>query len=313
MRYNEGQNESDAGVGAKVKLKELAGLVSLAAIWGSSFLFMKIAAPVLGPFFTTELRVALAGFALLIYAVLSKQRPAILGRWKQYLFLGAFNAAIPFSLICMAELHIDASLAAILNATTPMFTALIAWAWSKEALTPWKLGGLLIGLVGVAVLVGWTPVSLGRMGAVSILLSLAAAVSYGVGGVYTARQFKGVKPLDMAIGQQLAAALLLLPFALVYFPQQAPTAKVIYSVLGLAIVCTSVAYLIFFRLIAAIGPVKAISVTLLVPIFGVVWGVLFLAEAVHLNTVMGLVIILSGVFLSSRKGAAAKGTRLVKR
>ena len=295
-----------------MKSKDLVALVSLAAIWGSSFLFMKIAAPTLGPFFTTELRVALAGLALLLYAALRRQRPAILSRWKSFLLLGAFNAAIPFSLICMAELHIDASLAAILNATTPMFTALIAWAWSKEALTPWKLGGLLIGLVGVAVLVGWTPVSLGRTGIVSIVLSLFAAVSYGIGGVYTARQFKGVKPLDMAIGQQLAAAVLLLPFALVYFPQQAPSATVVYSILGLALLCTSVAYLIFFRLIASIGAVKAVSVTLLVPIFGVVWGVLFLAETVHLNTVLGLVIILSGVFLSSRSGAAGRLGRMNK-
>ncbi|MCL6457777.1 MAG: DMT family transporter, partial [Gorillibacterium sp.] len=252
--------------------KDITALFSLAAIWGASFLFMKIAAPVLGPFFTTELRVTIAGIVLLVYAFFSKHHLGIMGKWKQFLLLGALNAAIPFSLICMAELNLNASLAAILNATTPMFTALIAWGWSKEALTRYKTIGLLIGLVGVAVLVGWTPTPMGRTGLYSVLFSLLAAVSYGLGGVYTAREFKGVKPIDMAIGQQFGAGLLLFPFALIYFPKQAPSAEVVYSILGLSIMCTAVAYLIFFRLISSIGAVKAVSVTLLVPIFGIVWG-----------------------------------------
>ena len=202
--------------------KDITALFTLAAIWGSSFLFMKIAAPALGPIFTTELRVTIAGLVLLVYAFFSRHRLGILGKWKQFLLLGALNAAIPFSLICMAELSIDASLAAILNATTPMFTALIAWGWTKEALTRFKMIGLLIGLVGVVVLVGWTPMPLGRTGFYSVLFSLLASISYGLGGIYTTRAFKGIKPLDMAIGQQFGAGLLLLPLALIYFPKQAP-------------------------------------------------------------------------------------------
>lgn len=277
--------------------KHIAMLVVLAAMWGASFLFMRVAAPVFGPVLTTELRVTVAAAALLLYALVSGQRPDIRPYWKQYLVLGGLNAAVPFTLICMSEVHLAASLAAILNATTPLFAALTGWRLDRKPLGYSRAAGLLAGLAGVGILVGWSPVGMSGWLLASVLFSLLAALSYAFGGHYSSRTFKGVKPLDMAIGQQLGASVLLLPLAILFRPSEAPTASAVYSVLALAVLCTSLAYLIFFRLMNQVGPLKTLSVTFLVPVFGVLWGSLFLEEQVHVNTVIGLAVILSSITL----------------
>ncbi|WP_410512754.1 DMT family transporter [Paenibacillus sp. BR2-3] len=281
--------------------KDLAALLSLALIWGASFLFMRIASPAFGPVFTTELRVSLAAAALLLFAFLRGLKPGILRHWKAFLILGGLNAALPFTLISMAELHLSASLAAILNATTPMFTALAAWGMGQEKPGWSKSAGLVIGLAGVAVLVGWSPVPMEGKILASVVFSLGAALSYGFGGLYASHAGKGIEPLTLAIGQQLGASVVLLPLAVIYFPRHLPPASAVLSVLGLSLLCTSVAYLMYFRLIQNVGAVKTLSVTFLVPIFGILWGVLFLKEALYLNTIIGLVIILLSVTLVNRR------------
>lgn len=171
--------------------KDFTVLLLLAFAWGASFLFMRIASPELGPVFTTELRVALAAAALLLYAKITRKQLALLRHWKPFLLLGALNAALPFTLICMAELELNASLAAILNATTPMFAALAAWGIKNERPGLSKTIGLIIGLAGVAVLVGWSPVPLTGTTLLSVLYSLGAALAYGFGGLYAARAAAG--------------------------------------------------------------------------------------------------------------------------
>ncbi|MBY9077798.1 DMT family transporter [Paenibacillus sp. HN-1] len=279
--------------------KDLFGLVLLALIWGSSFLFMRISSPVLGPVLTTELRVAIAAAALLLYARLAGIKLDIRGNWKAYLLLGGLNAALPFTLISAAELHLNASLAAILNATTPIFATLAAWWTGGERPGLNRAIGLVLGLGGVAVLVGWSPEPLDRAMIVSVLFSLGAALAYGFGGLYAARVGKGVPPLTVATGQQLGAAICLLPFLPAVPPREVPGALVILSILALALVCTAFAYLLYFRLIASIGPVKTVSVTFLVPVFGIFWGALFLKESIYLTTVAGLAVILAGIALIS--------------
>jgi drug/metabolite transporter (DMT)-like permease len=272
-------------------------LFLLASLWGSSFLFMRIGVPALGPFVLIFLRVSIAGLALVLYAFAARHRLNLLRKWKEYLVLGAFNAAIPFSLISAAELHVSSSLAAILNATTPLFTALVAWVWTKDTLTFKKMGGLLLGLLGVTILVGWDPYQNGEPLFKSVMYSLFAAFSYGIGGVYSSRAFSGEKPMDMAIGQQAGASLFLVPFAVATLPHEMPSLTVMFSVLGLAILCTSLGYLLFFALMRNVGPIKTLSVTFLVPVFGVLWGALFLREAITVNIISGLVIILLSVAL----------------
>lgn len=280
-----------------MKVKDIIMLLILAALWGGSFLFMRIGAPVLGPLVLIELRVLFAAITLVIFALVTRHRIRILHKWWQYFVLGATNAAIPFTLISYAELRLDAGLAATLNATTPMFTAIVAWLWTKEPFTLKKFSGVVMGIVGVGILVGWGSGARGSQLWISASFSLLAAVFYGIAGVFSSKHFKGEKPMDMAIGQQLAASLLLIPFSLAVLPHTMPSKIVIFSVLGLAILCTAVAYLFYFALIHSVGPVKTLTVTFLVPVFGVIWGGLFLGEAITIRLIIGLLIILASVAL----------------
>lgn len=277
--------------------RELGALFLLGALWGSSFLFIRLAVPALGPFVLMWLRVALAAVALTLFAVATARRPKLRFRWKEFLILGTFNAAVPFSLIATAELNLTASLAAILNSTTALFGAVVAALWIDEPLTPRKVAGLFMGISGVAVLVGWTPISLSGAVLLSVGAVLVASFSYSIGGVYAKRAFDGVPPVTMAIGQQTGAAAILLPLAAVSFPGEVPSLPVSLSVLALALLCTAVAYLLYFYLIEHAGPTRTLTVTFLIPAFGLLFGVLFLGEPVGYGTFAGLGIILLSVAL----------------
>ncbi len=269
----------------------------LGALWGGSFLFIRVAVPALGPFVLVELRVVLAAVALAVYAVAASRVPQIRSRWRSFLALGFLNAAVPFSLISTAEIHLTASLAAILNSTTVLFTAIVAALWMGDALTARKIIGIVLGIVGVAVLVGWDPTPLNGVVLLSVAAMLGASLSYALGATYAKRSFSGIPPLGMAIGQQTGAAAFLLLPAAVTVPEAAPSGAVILCVLGLALLSTAVAYLIYFRLIETVGPTNTLTVTLLVPVFGLLFGVLLLDEPFELGTLAGLGIILSSVVL----------------
>jgi drug/metabolite transporter (DMT)-like permease len=250
-----------------------------------------------GPIMLIFLRVSIACVALFLYMKMRRQRITVLPKWKQYLILGLLNAALPFTLIATAETHLSASMAAIINATTPLFGVVVARVWMKDALTARKISGFLLGIIGVCVLVGFNSENSGYRILVFALFSLIGAMSYAIGGIYSSKAFKGEKPMDMAIGQQLGASAVLLPFTVTMLPHTFPTSAVVLSLLGLAVLCTALAYLIFFALIKNIGPVKTLSVTFLVPMFGMLWGCLFLSESIAPNTIFGLVTILLSVAL----------------
>lgn len=283
-------------------------LVLLAGIWGASYLFIRVASPVFGPFVLIEGRVILAGAVLWIYAAITGQMPDLRTGWQRYPVLGALSGAIPFTLIAASELYLPASLAAILNATTPLFTAVVAAIALGERLTPARLCGLALGTIGVGVLVGWSPVPLNGGLVFGVVTSLIAALSYGLGGVYASRTFHGVPPLTMAIGQQAGAAVLLLPFAAVALPRAHFTAPAFLNFLGLALLSTAIAYLIYYPLIKQVGPTRTLSVTFLIPLFGLLWGALFLHEHIGPGTLIGLAIILSSITL-----IAGVRPRLVRR
>lgn len=282
-----------------MKNKDIGALFLLAALWGASFLFMRIASPVLGPFLTIELRVLIAGLVLLLYSKLIKHKFNFKDLWKQYLVIGALNAAIPFTLISTATLTLNASFASILNATTPLFAVLVAWGWLKEEITLKKAIGIVVGFSGVVILIGWSPIPLSPKVIFSASLSILAAVSYGFAGAYAKKAFKGVDTLSLAIGQQLAASLILMPITLTKLPSGPIPSIVIFAVVGLAIFCTSLAYLLYFNLIANVGPTKTLTVTFLVPLFGVIWGIIFLNEKVTGGMIVGLITILSSVLIMS--------------
>jgi drug/metabolite transporter (DMT)-like permease len=277
-------------------------LIFLAAIWGGSFLFIRIAAPVIGSVFLMAVRVALAAAGLLAYSLLHRSLPNFRDYWRQYLVIGALNNAIPFILIANAVIDLNASLSAILNATTPLFTALVASVWIGEPFGRRRGFGVFLGLLGVAVLVGFSPIPVSSKVFLAVAQSLLAALSYGLGAVYTRTRFQGANPMHTALGQLSGSTFLLLPLAFLSVPATPPTVTVILAVLTLALLCTSFAYLIYFRLISSAGPTTAASVTFLVPFFSILWGVLFLNEPLSLGMFLGLGIILGSVGLVISQG-----------
>lgn len=274
--------------------KQIGALLLLSTLWGGSFLFMRIAAPVLGPVVLIELRVLVAGVALLLYVLATCSQLDLRARWRHYLVIGIINSAIPFTLIATAELHLTAGLAAMLNATSPLFGAVIAAVWVKESLTRHKVIGLMLGLLGVGVLVGWSPFPFSGTLAVSVAASLTAAACYGIAGVYTKVYVRGASSTAVATCSQLGAALFLLPLTFVAPSKHALTPVVLLAVTALALLCTAVAYLLYFWLIEHAGPTRALTVTFLAPVFGVLWGVLLLSEPLSFSTFIGFGIILAG-------------------
>ncbi|WP_124727440.1 DMT family transporter [Staphylospora marina] len=276
--------------------KNLGILLLLSAIWGSSFIFIRISAPEFGPVGLVELRLGIALIALLIYALLLKHRLTVFRRWKQLLLLGAVNAAIPFVLISCAELTIPASTAAILNATTPLFTAILARFWLDEPLTRAKIIGLVLGFAGVGVLVGWAPLEYGLPLVLAVLFMLLAAFLYAVGSIYAKKAFQG-SALELSIGQLAGATVFLLPWSIAFLPEHSPSMKGTFSMLALSLLCTAFAYLLYFHLVKEAGPTQTTYVTFLAPAFGVIWGMLLLNETVTAGTVTGLLMIFASVFM----------------
>ncbi|POM24922.1 putative inner membrane transporter yiJE [Actinomadura rubteroloni] len=276
-------------------------MIFVAAVWGASFLFMRQAVPVLGPVGMIEARVVLAGLALaLACAVLRRPpRPS-----RKFLLLGALTAAVPFTLIGAAELRLTASLAALLNATTPLFSVLVTAARERRAPSVREGAGIVLGIAGVAVLVGLGPQRVDAGFLLAVAASLLASLAYALGGVYAEAQFRNTDPLGTAAGQQLGAALCLAPPAVCFPPRHAPGLGVAASVVALGLVCTALGFAAFFRLVERIGATGALSVTFLVPFFGLLWGTVFRGEPIGRGTPAGLALVLAAVVAVSRRPAA---------
>ncbi len=276
---------------------DLVRLVLLAAIWGASFMFMRILAPVLGPLWTAETRVAIAAVAMLLFMAATRRPMDLKVHWRQYLMLGILNSALPFVLFSYAALTLPAGYSAVVNATTPLWGALLGAAVSGESLTPRKIIGLLIGVGGVALLVRLGPAAFTPQLLTAALACLGAAFCYGVASVYSKWKSAAIPPAQMATGSQLGAALLLLPFLTLAPVPQAVTPFIVLIGCALALLCSAVAYFIFFRLIADIGPTKALTVTFLVPLFALGWGAIFLGEAISLTTLIGCALVVLATWL----------------
>ena len=277
---------------------DTARLVALAAIWGASFLFTRIAAPALGPVLTAEARTLIAGIALAIYFGFTGYNPEW-RRWgRQYVVVGILTSGLPFLLWAYAALTLTAGLMSVLNATSPMWGALCSAVLLRERLTGRRIVGLLIGMVGVALVTrpeAGTAVPYGAMAA-----ALGAALCYGLAGAYMKRWASAVPARGMAVGTQLVAGILLIPFIPLAPPQATPSLLIIVSVLMLGLMCGAIAYLLYFRLVADIGATGALTVTYLIPVFGVLWGALFLGEPLALPMLAGGVLVICGTVLVLR-------------
>ncbi len=286
-----------------MRATDLIELVTLAALWGASFLFMRLGAADFGPVALSALRVGLASAALLPLLLWRGQAAVLRANWRAIAIVGVVNSALPFVLFSVAALAIHAGLSAIFNATAPLWGALIAWAWLGDRLSRLRVAGLAIGFAGV-VWLAWDKASFkpgehGVSAVLAIAACLAATLCYGFGANYAKRKLDGVPPLAVATGSQLAASAALGWPALWLWPAAAPSATAWASVVGLALLCTAVAYLLYFRLIAHLGAARAITVTFLIPVFGLIWGAVFLGEPLSPAMLFGCAVILLGTALTT--------------
>ena len=264
---------------------------------------MRLGTVEFGPLATAAVRVAIAALFLLPLLALRGLLPALRQHWQRTFFVGIFNSAIPFACFAFALLSITTGLSAILNATVPMFGALVAWLWLKDKPGVSRLLGLVIGFAGVALLAwdkaSFKPDSSGVAPGWAVLACLLACICYALSASYTKRYLSGVPPLVLATGSQLGATLGLALPAWWFWPVQAPGQKAWLALLVVGVLCTGVAYILYFRLIAHAGPARALSVTFLVPVFAVLYGLVFLGEAVTPWMLLCAAVIVCGTALST--------------
>jgi drug/metabolite transporter (DMT)-like permease len=277
-------------------IANLLRLILLAAIWGGSFLFMRISAPVLGPAVLIELRVLFAALFLAAVGFALKKRLQLRANWKHYFILGFFNSAFPFLLFAFAARTLSASVLSVLNATAPMWGALLGALWSRQPVGARSALGLVLGTAGVALLVGFDHVASRPGAGIAVAAALLAALSYSVASLY-ARSAKSVEPFANAHGTMWTSALMVLPVLPLFPPAAAPSAGILGAVLALGVLCSGIAYILYFRLIELVGATSALTVTFLSPLFGILWGALFLGEVIGWYTVVGSAIVLVGTAL----------------
>lgn len=286
----------------------IAEFFLLAALWGSSFLFMRLGAAEFGALPTAGLRVTLAALFLLPVFLVKGVWADFKQRAKPILFVGLLNSGIPFALFAFAVMHITTGLTSILNATVPLSGALVAWLWLKDRPSGSRMLGLLIGFVGVALLVvgksGFSAAGVAGSGAsgttlLAIGACLLATLCYGLAASFTKRYLTGAHPLATATGSQMGAALGLALPTLWLWPAQPVSLSAWGALAAVALFCTSIAYILFFRIIAKAGPSRALTVTFLVPVFALMYGALFLGESITAWMVLCGVVIVCGTALST--------------
>jgi len=275
-------------------------LILLAALWGGSFLFMRIAAPVLGPVWLIALRVLIAGLVLLPLLLQRRQLRLLREYGGRLLWVGFVSSALPFTLLAYSSLELTAGLTSILNATVPIFAVLIGMAIYAEARDMRRLAGVALGFVGVLVLVG-LPQAGTSPPILSVATGLAAAVSYVFGANFAKRRLSQVPTIVFVTGSQLGAAVFLLPLMPFFPPPATPDALVVAAVLALAVLSTALAFVIYFQLIREVGPTRTLTVTYLIPVFAFAWGALLLDEQITLGVLFGGALVLSGVALANSR------------
>ncbi|MCW5636565.1 MAG: DMT family transporter [Rubrivivax sp.] len=287
-----------------MRQRDLAELALLGALWGASFLFMRMGAVEFGAVALVFVRVAGAAVLLLPLLAVQGQWPALRTHWRPIALLGVVNSALPFLCFALAAYALSAGLMGVFNATAPIWTALIAWGWLGDRPGAARVAGLALGLAG-AVGLAWSRGGLAAGGTGSVTPALgigaciAATVLYGISANYSRKRLVGVPPMATAAGSQLAAALVLALPAAWAWPAQAPSAAAWGGAIALALLCTGFAYILYFRLIAHAGATNAMTVTFLIPAFAMAWGWLVLGERPGWDMLAGAAVILVGTALAT--------------
>lgn len=282
-----------------MKTRDIVYLLILAAMWGASFLFMRVSVPEFGAVPMMTLRVLLAGLILLPLVFIKKRQRIMMDNWKVIAVVGVINSAIPFTLIAYSTLYVTAGFASVLNAATPMFASLIAFLWIGHRPSKAAVFGLCIGVFGVILLV-WNKLDFSQSRSVlAIAAGLGGTLFYGIAANYSKQKLVGVDSLSIAAGSLIAAGLFLLPFSLIWWPESMPSNAGWINLVILSLACTAYAQLIYFKLIENAGATNATTVTFLIPVFGLLWGFLFLDEVFEINTLIAAIVILLGTGMTT--------------
>ena len=286
-----------------VKKTWLADYLVLGALWGSSFLFTRFSALEFGAMATAAGRVAIAAAFLLPIVIIKGLLPELQQHWKKIFVMGIFNSAIPFACFAFALLSITTGLSSILNATVPMFGALVAWVWLKDKPALPRVVGIVIGFTGIALL-AWDkatfkPDASGAAPGWAVLACLLACLCYGIAASFAKKYMGGISPMVTAAGSQIGATLGLALPAIWLWPASTPSTTAWMALLVLGIACTGIAYVLYFRLIEKAGPQRTLTVTFLIPVFAVFYGAIFLGEVVTLWMLLCAVVIVCGTALAT--------------
>lgn len=275
-------------------------LLLLSMIWGSSFVFYKIAIADMAPTLVAALRVAIGALFLASLFAITRKQTQVAKRWKLISAIALFASALPFTLVAYASMTVSASVLVIINATAPIWAALVALVWTRAVPSPLTLLGLLLGLAGVAIVVGMDSNNLAAQGTgLGIAAALGAASCYGIATNMAKQLGSDIDPLTNAFGCLLLGSFILMPFVPFNLPEHMPAIGSWLAVLCVGVLCSGVAYLLYFRLVMDIGPTSALTVTFLTPVFGVLWGYLFLGETVGWHTLIGGIVVLAGTGLAA--------------
>ncbi len=282
-----------------MRFSQIAWLIALGAIWGSSFLFMKIAVPAFGPSMMMGGRIGIAAITLSLAAWYLKKSLPRGPQWTPAIVTGVFYIAIPLFMWGYASQTLSVSLLSIINATAPLFGAALALIWLREPLNLRGAAGLALGFAGVAVLVGGEGLREADTPALSIAAAFVASLLYGAVSTYT-QTVKDIAPYSNVLGSLWIATLLMMPLMILFPVRETPGIAAWGSVAALGIVCTALAYVVYFRLIEQIGAAPTLTVTYLIPLFGVLWGVMFLDEHIGVHHIAGAAMILAGITLVAK-------------
>jgi len=277
-------------------------LLSLSAIWGSSFMFMRYLSPIVGPFLTADMRMLIAGLFLLALFAATGFRLDWKRNWKRFVVIGLVNSGLPFLLFSFAALYVPASAESVLNALSPLFGAVFSAMWLGESLTARKVVGLVVGASGVAAIASFGSLPSSPQLPYAIASCVLATACYGLGGVYIKKYAADLAPRAMAAGSQFSAGLIVLPLAAAFRPAAMPGPSTIAALVAFALLCSAAAYLIYYKLMSELGPTKALTVTFLIPVFGMLWGWILLGERISVAMLGGSAMVLVGTGLVALKG-----------
>jgi drug/metabolite transporter (DMT)-like permease len=279
--------------------RNLIGLITLGMIWGASFLFIRVAVPEFGAVGLMTVRVSLAAAVLMPLLLRRGHIRPVLQRWRAILLMGILHYAIPFSLFAYSMLTLSAGYSSVINASSPLFAGIVAWLWLGERLNASRTTGLVLGMLGVVLLV-WDKLATGSGSvALAAAASLLAAFCYGLAAVLAKKKLAELDPIAVAGGSMSAAALVLLPLSFFLWPSTMPSLGAWSMAAILGVVCTAAAFVLYFRLIKAVGPSRAIAVTFLIPVFAVIFGAVFVDEHISASMIGGGLVVALGTALST--------------